>query len=281
MKKNGLYSIGEISKICSIPSSTLRYYDETGVLKPCLIDEETGYRYYDREALMYVPVLRYYQGWGMKLKEIVQLLERKDLTALKDSFSKAIEERKKEIKRIGEEIDSIDSWHQLICETEEVIKEERFDVTLKTIPPTKMFSLNPQILDYMTFENILINNEFCISLYNKGFVSLGPLYAVFSSESQRFQEKPGDMTLLIKNHPHDDSSPLVTEVPGFTAVACYHQGLHNEIAATYEKMKAWAKEHNFVLRGDVIERYVIDYWSIKNKDWFLTEVYFPLQTKSS
>lgn len=281
MKKNGLYSIGEISKICNIPSSTLRYYDEIGVLKPCQIDEETGYRYYDRDALMYVPVLRYYQGWGMKLKEIVQLLERNDLTALKESFTGAIEQREKEIGRIVEEIDSIDSWRQLICETEEVIGEEKFQVTLKTIPPTKMFYLKPQISDYMSFENILINNEFCISLYNKGFVSLGPLYVVFPSEDQRFQEKPGDMTLLIKNHPHEDASPLVADIPGFTAVACYHRGLHNEIATTYEKIKTWAKEHNFLLRGDVIERYVIDYWSIKNKDWFLTEVYFPLQTKSS
>ena len=89
------------------------------------------------------------------------------------------------------------------------------------------------------------------------------------------------MTLLIKNHPHDDSSSFVEEMKTFPAVACYHQGPHNEVARTYEKIKAWAKEHNFALRGDIWERYIIDPWSIENSDWFLTEIFFPLSEKKS
>ena len=39
-----------------------------------------------------MPVLRYYQGWGLKLKDIVALLELDDLTGLKKSYDDKIEE---------------------------------------------------------------------------------------------------------------------------------------------------------------------------------------------
>ena len=40
-----MYKIGELSKLCSIPVKTLRYYDDIGLLRPDHIDKFTGYRY--------------------------------------------------------------------------------------------------------------------------------------------------------------------------------------------------------------------------------------------
>ncbi len=65
--KNGRYSIGEISRLCCVPISKLRYWDESGVIKPCFVDEESGYRYYDNETLLLISVLKYYQSCGFKL----------------------------------------------------------------------------------------------------------------------------------------------------------------------------------------------------------------------
>ena len=281
MKKHGYYSIGEIAKICKIPSSTLRYYDEIGVLKPSYIDSETGYRYYDREALLYVPVLRYYQGWGLKLKDIVALLELDDLTGLKKSYDGKIEEHREQIARLAQEIDSMVSWRELITETEAVIGEGDFSVSLKNIPVTKMFKIQPTAFPGMRFENILINNEFCSKVYSYNYVTLGALWVQYPSQESRLREDFNNVTLLIKNHPFYDNSPDVQVMESFTAVACYHQGPHNQVTATYDKINQWAKLHNFTLRGDVIERYVIDLWSTKNSNWFLTEIFCPLAENKS
>ena len=44
---NNLYKIGGFSKIVNLPLTTLRYYDESGLLEPSYVDEFTGYRYYN------------------------------------------------------------------------------------------------------------------------------------------------------------------------------------------------------------------------------------------
>ena len=73
--KGDLYTIGEIGKICKVPLSTLRYDDRIGVIKPAFVDHKTGYRYYDREALMRIPVLRFYQEARVQWKDISNMLD--------------------------------------------------------------------------------------------------------------------------------------------------------------------------------------------------------------
>lgn len=69
-----MYLIGEASKICKISKKTLRYYSDTGVVLPDKIDEETGYRYYSKETLLNVPVLKYYKQMGFKLNEMKDVI---------------------------------------------------------------------------------------------------------------------------------------------------------------------------------------------------------------
>ena len=40
-----MFKIGEFSKLVHISVTTLRYYDQVGLLKPVEIDRFTGYRY--------------------------------------------------------------------------------------------------------------------------------------------------------------------------------------------------------------------------------------------
>lgn len=41
-----MFKIGEFSKLTQVSTRMLRYYDETGLLKPAKIDSLTGYRMY-------------------------------------------------------------------------------------------------------------------------------------------------------------------------------------------------------------------------------------------
>ena len=56
------YKIGEFSRLGRVTVRTLRYYGEIGLLKPEIIDRQTGYRYYSARQLQ-------------KLLAIVQLTE--------------------------------------------------------------------------------------------------------------------------------------------------------------------------------------------------------------
>lgn len=55
-----MFKIGEFSKMAMTTVKTLRYYDETDLLKPAFVDDN-GYRYYETEqlsTLIYVVKLR-------------------------------------------------------------------------------------------------------------------------------------------------------------------------------------------------------------------------------
>jgi len=46
VKKKNLLSIGELSKITGVHIKALRYHDSIGILKPSIVDPDSGYRYY-------------------------------------------------------------------------------------------------------------------------------------------------------------------------------------------------------------------------------------------
>ncbi|MDB2130906.1 MerR family transcriptional regulator, partial [Enterocloster clostridioformis] len=46
-----MFKIGGFSKLTQVSTRMLRYYDETGLLKPAKIDSLTGYRMYSAEQI--------------------------------------------------------------------------------------------------------------------------------------------------------------------------------------------------------------------------------------
>ena len=42
--------IKKFAKLTGVSVRTLHYYDEIGLLKPCAVDEQNGYRFYDESS---------------------------------------------------------------------------------------------------------------------------------------------------------------------------------------------------------------------------------------
>jgi DNA-binding transcriptional MerR regulator len=66
--------IGDFSRISQTPVSTLRYYDEVGLLKPVEVDHFTGYRYYAFDQLARLHRILALKDLGFSLDEIIRLL---------------------------------------------------------------------------------------------------------------------------------------------------------------------------------------------------------------
>lgn len=272
MKKN-LYTIGEISKICGIKQSKLRYYDEIGVIKPYQVDGNTGYRYYTNETLQDIPVLHYYQSMGFSLKEIPALLEREDLSALDALFSARINEIRDHMKEERMVLESIASWQDLIVETREVMARDDCPITLKYFPQNEYYLVHPDLFPGMRYDNLLINTTICGGLLAGGTYTLGALYLSYPDGDRKNWK---DVSLFIQKHPDAGHTMETSLMGGFSAVTCYHRGPFDTIDETVAKMRSWAKKHHFILDGDLIERSVIDCWSIKNTDWWLMEIFLPI-----
>ena len=66
--------IKEFARLTGVSVRTLHYYDEIGLLKPALVDQSTGYRYYDEASLLRMQQILFYRELDFPLKSIRQIL---------------------------------------------------------------------------------------------------------------------------------------------------------------------------------------------------------------
>lgn len=271
--KEELYSIGEVCRICHVSTSKLRYYDEIGVIKPARVDEENGYRYYSGEVLLELPILFFLKDLGFSLKEAQKALVRKDLNYLEEIFaekSSAIGEKIKEAEYCRR---TIDAWIDLIHEWREVMAMKEYPITVKYLPEIVVISFPPPDFKGVRYENLLINTCIPESILENDtdMYSYGALYLHYpKGDRQDFQ----NVRLLIGSQEENEDSCLFG---GFPVISRYHRGSFSSVDKTVDEMKLWAEEHHFRLRGDIIERSVIDCWSVLDEDQWLMEVYLPIK----
>lgn len=69
-----LLTIGEFADRCGLSRSALRFYDQNDLLRPQLVDDETGYRYYAIEQLERAALVRRLRTAEMPVGELRQYL---------------------------------------------------------------------------------------------------------------------------------------------------------------------------------------------------------------
>ncbi len=272
-KKN--YSIGEVSKLCNISTKALRYYDKIG-----LIHSErsytNNYRYYAKESLLAVPVLKYYKQMGFKLDEMRDHIEGNSYSAIKRSFKLKIEELKQTQEETRRKFVSVKDWYDLINEAEMVIENEIREVSVKYVAASDYLFMD-QVFDDDLWDSI-INIEFTNYVEAVNNEITGPVMINFSSYKDRMKNKEQTMRIMQKTimpcKPHEKMI-----FGGEIMIACYHIGPHETIGDTYEKIRRWAEGNTYILGKESFERYVTDYWTTKDDSKYVTEVMMSASRK--
>ena len=70
--------IRDFAKLTGVSIRTLHYYDEIGLLKPSIVDEQNGYRFYDEENLEHMQEILFYRELDFPLKSIMSILSSPD-----------------------------------------------------------------------------------------------------------------------------------------------------------------------------------------------------------
>lgn len=68
----------EFTELTGVSVRTLHYYDEIGLLEPCVIDGKTGYRYYNNESVMRMQEILFFREVGFSLKEVREIIDSPD-----------------------------------------------------------------------------------------------------------------------------------------------------------------------------------------------------------
>ena len=75
------YTIGELARRAEVPTSTVRYYERAGLLRPAG-RTASNYRFYGEDAFERLRFIRAAQATGFTLHDITSLLELRDGTAV-------------------------------------------------------------------------------------------------------------------------------------------------------------------------------------------------------
>lgn len=264
-----LYSIGEVGKLCNVSKKTLRFYDKIDVISPDYISEENNYRYYSKDTVLFVPVIKYYKQMGFKLEEMKTLLDNDQFDTHAERLRDKIDELKKEREAIAIAYTSVNDWYNLIREAKGVIENKAVQVSVKYINTISACYMQTPFNN--NYREAVINIDWTNYLEEIGHEVTGAVYLYFPKFEEKLAGKSTE-AVIFQQGANDVESSRTRDFAGKMMLSAYHIGSHDTIDETYERIRAWAEQFGYRLGEASIERYVVDYWTLKRTEDFVTEI---------
>jgi len=270
-----LYTIGEVSKICNISRKALRHYDQMGVLSPDVVSKETGYRYYSEATLLLVPVVKYYKQMGFKLEEMQDLVEGNTYYYyIEQNFYSKIEELRIREAEVRNSLIAVSDWYDLLEEARMVRQIGKQDVSIKYITRALYCWLEQEFnYDYIAS---IINIEWVNYLESVGNKITGAVILKYPSYKEKMEGISNSATIMQRPVLPCTSETNTVKTENMLAISLYHVGPMETLDQEYDKIELWAKEKGYKCAEECYERYVVDYWTTRNPEEFVTEIIVPL-----
>jgi DNA-binding transcriptional MerR regulator/effector-binding domain-containing protein len=269
-----MYSIGEFSRITGMPVKTLRYYHEKGVLIPTVVDDETGYRYYDEKSVERARIIAQLRALDFTVQEIADLLERCDdesdalafLERRKDTLEADIRRRKGVVR----ELERIIAREQ---EAKKSMLEGKFEIEEKSVPA-------------MLIAGVRMKGRY--SDCGKGFSMIGRKLGRYISGNAlclyydgEYREEDADLEACMPLKRAVQAEGIsVRELPAIRCVSLIHRGPYETLGRSYERALRHAKEKGFKIALPTREVYVKGPGMIfrGNPKNYVTEIQLPIES---
>lgn len=265
---NGLFTIGEVSKLFDINIKTLRYYDEINLFKPIFIDKFNKYRYYSADQFEQLNTIMYLKALGMPLNKIKFHLSTRSI----DNIRQLLEEQKKiTVEKIKElqyierkienrlkQINYAINYDKLNI-VEEIEFDERNIILLKEkIKCNKDLELSIRNLENKSRKNASIFNG-----------KIGVSISKDNLKRKRFNEYD---SIFSFTDGEEYNKQLRKILPKGTYVTIRFNGNHKDSPSYYDKLLKYIKKNKYEIADDSIEIALIDFGLTTKKSEFITEI---------
>ena len=280
INKEKLYSIGQASSKAQVSTRTLRHYESIGLIKPDLV-KENGYRYYTDETILIISLIKYLQFMDFTLDEIRNFILNAEYNDVSKIFNELIKRTSDEIKRLDERLTIIKDWNELISEASSAFLIGNNTPSIKYIKESELISY-PMDFDFH-YEDTVLDLDFANFVKSKDNKITGPVMFYFDSYINRLkcekENRPIKGLYIQKTvQPIQDEKNIFTIKDGFYG-SIYHFGKYENLSKSYEKLRNWAKKYRYKLSQDVIERFVVDSWTFRDEEKYVTEILIPIEMK--
>lgn len=270
-----MYSIGDFSKINKITPKTLRHYDRIGLLRPALIDQRTGYRFYSAEQLPGIRKILMLKELGFTLSEIEQIVNQQSaidgfLKQRENQLEQTIREARHRLVRVREYLAQIEGEGTM-----------SHQVQLKALPEVIVASMRTKIASYDTYFDIV--PQMGTYMKSVGAVCRDPAYCFTIYHDGEYRENDIDVEICEAVVAPCQASEKVTfkTIAAVTEAAClFHKGPYKTINETYNRLFQWIADQGYLVLDNPRESYIDGIWNKKNEAEWLTEVQVPVGKKS-
>ncbi|WP_304943101.1 MerR family transcriptional regulator [Vallitalea guaymasensis] len=248
------YTIGEISKIFSISTDTLRYYSKIGLIIPKQI-RDNKYRYYSIEQFEMISTILFLRSVDIPIKKIQQLLHHENISKIQEEILKQENILQNKINYLKHLKSQIESFYWNSSE----FTSDSLDIRIEKLPKlwvlSKPFHTNEIDLDIDSIS--LIHKE-----TNQDWVLTSNIISILSKEN------------LIKNDYHtyaayglisespcptkSDSLSVLNEGYYVSANTIIYEPNHSDVNVVYDRILDYIDKHHLEITGDAIERNVLD-----------------------
>jgi DNA-binding transcriptional MerR regulator len=293
-----MFRIGDFSRISQVSITTLRYYDEVGLLKPLRCDEWTGYRYYGASQLPRLNRIMALKELGFTLEEVRQLLDedlavaelRGMLRLRRSELSRAISEEQVRLARVELRLKQIEMEGKM----------SEYDVLIKRVEPMLVVSARgvvPQ-RSLQTFagakaaEGDLVQEigKVCDVLVpqvrrtmkREGAKQTGAMFLLYG---QRDDDVELEMVVPVER-PAGRRADVDSESPGGfrelegaeQVAAVVHRGGYGSLLGAYSALGRWIEDNGYRVSGPCREIY-LHHDPDGQPPAHVTEVQFPIEKR--
>lgn len=274
-REGTMYSIGEFSKIGSVSTKTLRYYDEIGLLHPASVDKDNRYRYYTEEQVDEILYISELKTFDLRLEQIKAVMESNDKSLLEHFLKERIGQLNVQIQENIRLRQCIERKVQEIQLGGTVMKEmTNLAVEVKNFEPVCVMSKKATI--EINQISTVIGSVF-EEIFKNGFKPQGPVMTFYLDEE--FQHEHSNIEVCIPIAPGGKTEGIngvKTINPGLCAM-CTYVGEYSKLGKAYAAVLKWIEENQYHLAFAPFDIYINNPQEISNPQELITEVWFPIK----
>lgn len=285
--KKGLYSIGEMARICNVTTKLLRYYDINHIVSPEYKDIKTNYRYYTEKQLADILFVKELKKLDFSLQDIASLLNDRELLVMKKKLYNRLQKAKSELDQARE---YYDQTVEMLFRVDDLIQlkgvrgvpgDKIKEIQLVEMPLYQVVCCRHA--SYWNADTIFIDRraELYKLIDEYGLQTFGSVMALFHGDylkqfSRRQEDLVGDLEICMQVR-SAKNCPCVRNIGGIRAVSTVHVGHYRYMKPVYLHLQKWALEHGYHLEDYSVEEYLCGVTMTSIPEEFVTRIYLPLK----
>lgn len=263
--------IGEFSVLSSISINMLRNYDKIGLLVPQYVDDDSGYRYYDKSQLLQANQIIALKSMGFGLEKIKEIILSNNIN-IYFFLNEKLQEKCKELHKIQEQISLIN----MVVNAGESLEKYAFSIVQKIIPAKWVVFYRGNINEYNQ-EGILWNKLGLICRENNIVPSNE---ACSMAVYHGIEEKTGSIDIEVQipiDQKYSENEQCVAKIEQQEVASIVFKGAYSQIGLINSVVAQWLESNNFEICGNTFSIYHNSPGNCNDFSKFITELCFPIK----